>query len=439
MRAGRVLLAITEDPTLTQVSAILERQGFDITHTPLESEMVGELLRPVDLLVVGMNPERAAQAIDTIRRARSHDEQLPILAIATEKSEALVVGALRSGATDYLSPPHSAEALDAAIERCLRRRDAPPAGGSEDRAIVGVSPRMRELRAQIARLAANDSNVLITGETGTGKELAAQSLHRNGNRRRKPFICVNCAAIPDGLLESELFGFEEGAFTGANRSHEGKLQLADGGTLFFDEIGEMSPFAQAKILRAIETKEVYPIGCRRPVRVDFRIIAATNRSLEWLSGEGTFRKDLFFRLNVGHIHLPPLRDRPSDIPLLIARCVAEFNRRFRRNVAGFEEEAMRALASYHWPGNVRELRNVVEAAFVNLPLRQTTVLALPERLRDACGGAAPAEERERLMQMLLVTNWNISKAAERLQWSRMTVYRKLAKYQLVRHAAAKSA
>jgi len=244
-------------------------------------------------------------------------------------------------------------------------------------------------------------------------------------------VCINCAAIPDTLLESELFGYERGAFTGALTSTPGKLEQAAGGTIFFDEIGDMTPYAQAKILRAIESREVHRLGGRRPIRLDVRVIAATNRDLDEMAMTDAFRKDLYFRINVARVHVAPLRERPSDIPPLIDHYVREFNRTFRTDVRDVEPETLDRLISYEWPGNVRELKNVVESAFGSRPSMRIVWVDLPEWLRRRLGEQTVSpDEQERIISALAATNWNKSKAAEQLQWSRMTLYRKLAKYSI---------
>ncbi len=300
--------------------------------------------------------------------------------------------------------------------------------------LIGRSPAIEEIRRSIQRIAATDSNVLITGETGTGKELIAELIQKNGRRAQARYICINCAAIPDSLLESELFGYERGAFTGAQTSGEGRLEYADGGTVFFDEIAEMSMYAQAKILRLIESKELQRLGAKRPMRVDFRVIAATNQDVESAQSAARFRRDLYFRLNVARIHVPPLRERKSDIPLLLEHNIQVFNRLFGRRVEGIVRESMWTLLDYDWPGNVRELKNMVEALFVNQPTGRETLLCLPEQMRRhiwGCAGAARCEQ-DRLLEALWATDWNKSKAARQLKWSRMTLYRKMDKYQLSR-------
>jgi transcriptional regulator with PAS, ATPase and Fis domain len=292
---------------------------------------------------------------------------------------------------------------------------------------------MREIKAYIGKVAVTDSTVLITGETGTGKELVAELLHRKSLRQKKPLICVNCAAIPETLIESELFGYDRGAFTGAYTAKDGLLKAAAGGTIFFDEIGEMSLSAQAKVLRALECKEVYPVGGKHRVPLDVRILAATNQELESLVEGDKFRTDLFFRLNVARIHLPPLRDRKEDLPLLCAHYVQEFNRRFQAAVEGLSAEVWDTFQRYSWPGNVRELKNVLEAAFINRPSRTIGCLDLPAAFRRRCHDipTLPPDERQRVLAALLATNGNKSKAAEQLHCSRMTLYRKLTKYQIV--------
>jgi two-component system response regulator HydG/two-component system response regulator AtoC len=301
---------------------------------------------------------------------------------------------------------------------------------SEESDLLGDSAAMVRLRTLISRIASGDANVLVTGESGTGKELAAARIHRLSPRRNGPFISVNCAAIPDTLLESELFGYQKGAFTGAGPGHEGKFAEADGGTLFLDEIGDLSHYAQAKVLRAIETRRIDRLGGRGDMRVDIRIIAATNRDLEQMAASGHFRQDLFFRLNVIEIHLPPLRDRAEDIPGLIRYYLREFNHRYRHSVQGVEPELLDALQNYAWPGNVRELRNLFEGVYAcEDPPSTLSMGHLPCRLQERMLGVKP-NEKVRLLQALMSTNWNKSRAAKSLNWSRVTLYRKMARYEL---------
>jgi transcriptional regulator with PAS, ATPase and Fis domain len=291
---------------------------------------------------------------------------------------------------------------------------------------------MAAIRQYITRVAPFDSHVLITGETGTGKELAAEMLHASSPRSSNAFISFNCAAIPDSLIESELFGHEKGVFTGADSKRMGLFDAANGGTVFLDEIGEMSLSAQSKILRIFETKQVQRLGSPRGHPVDVRIVAATNQDLEELVTHGRFRKDLFYRMNVARIHLPPLRERKADIPQLVAHFINLFNRQMNRHVIGLESEVHNSLCDFVWPGNVRELRNVLEATFLGVESSMIRFADLPVsyQMKFAEIRDAPFVEREKLMSMLLATNWNKSEAAKQLHWSRMTVYRKMIKYSI---------
>jgi two-component system response regulator HydG/two-component system response regulator AtoC len=280
---------------------------------------------------------------------------------------------------------------------------------------------------------------LITGETGTGKELVAELIHSNSPRRRNAFVCLNSTAIPDSLLESELFGYERGAFTGAVGTHRGKLALAHKGTLFFDEIGDISVSVQAKFLRAIEGKSVYRLGGENELAFDVRILSATNQDLDLAMRENRFRRDLYYRLNVIRIHVPPLRDRREDIPVLLEHYISQYNSSFGLRIEGFTVEALSQLISYDWPGNVRELKNVVEAIFANLPSRQVDTAGLPACVaKYLCNPSKPAE-RDALLSALVATNWNKTRAADRLHWSRMTLYRKMAAYNIVRVSVAHQA
>lgn len=301
-------------------------------------------------------------------------------------------------------------------------------------ALIGSSPAIRQLRQYLPKLAVSNANVLITGETGTGKERVAQIIHQLGPRRSGAFVCVNCAAIPDTLFESEMFGHEAGAFTGALRRFDGKLRQASGGTIFLDEIGEMSLLAQGKILRALESREVSPLGASESAAIDVRFIAATNQDLEPLIQARVFRKDLYYRLNVANVHLQPLRERKEDIAELFNFFITKFNQELQAGVGPPTQELLLSFFKYEWPGNVREIRNLVEALFIDPPTGATDLIHLPESFRRIFErftvDAVP--ERERLLAILHQTNWNKKQAAMHMNWSRMTLYRKLAKYHITR-------
>jgi DNA-binding NtrC family response regulator len=405
----------------------------------------------LDLLILNPSFKVPDGGLEVLHGLNRFDPHPPVILLMANSSEELAIAALRAGVSDYLKAPFSDQELLSSVQRCLARERRPQtvvqkkvrresqalrasrtdlAIGGE---IIGESLLMQKIKAYLLKVAATESNTLITGETGTGKELVASLIHANSRRRQKPFVCINCAAIPDSLLESELFGYERGAFTGAHALKEGKLKLADGGTVFFDEIGDMSLYAQAKVLRAIESRAVERLGGTRSLPLDVRVIAATHRNLEELITEGKFRADLYFRLNVARIQLPPLRERKEDLSALCACLISDMNRRFGLAVAGVAEDALAALLRYDWPGNVRELRNAIEAAFVNRPTRAISLADLPAHLRHRSGIATelPQDERDQLLGALFATNWNKSQAAQKLRWSRMTLYRKMTKYHII--------
>lgn len=414
----------------------LRVRELGLRHVPDDVQTMAPALA---LVVAG--PGRSDRGMDIAAQLRSADERLPVIVVVQESSETQAIQALRIGVCDYIRWPAEQE-LSSSIRRNLyhRRpprpvRPGPAAPAVIDRYLIGRAPAMRRIKDYLRKVAAADTCVLISGETGTGKERVAELVHRHSARGRHRLVRINCAAVPEALLESELFGYEKGAFTGANTAYEGKLKLAEGGTVFFDEIGEMSPLAQTKILRAIETKEIFRLGGRRELPVDFRVVAATNRSLEDMIAEGGFRKDLYYRLNVARIHLPPLRERKEDIPLLVEDTIEQMNPRFGTRIEGVDEQAMGALLHYAWPGNVRELKNAIEVAFINQPAGHIGLHDLPETLQRSpyrsSAAADPAEsERDILLAALVNTNWNKSQTAKTLNWSRMTVYRKMHKYQI---------
>ncbi len=296
--------------------------------------------------------------------------------------------------------------------------------------LVGNSPSMQALRAYLPKVAKSSAPVLITGETGTGKECVAQAIHALSARAGGHFVVVNCGALPDALIESELFGHLKGAFTGAHANARGKVAHAHGGTLFLDEIGELSLFAQAKLLRVLETHEVQPVGSTRCERVDIRVVAATNRELEQEVAAKRFRSDLFYRLNVARLTLPPLRERPADIGHLARHVIDELNRRDGGHVAGLSAALLSSLEAHDWPGNVRELRNLVESVFIDPPdgMLDLEHLAPAFQALFSQYRGTPDTERAHMIAVLESHQWNKAEAAKALHCSRMTLYRKLAKY-----------
>jgi DNA-binding NtrC family response regulator len=438
MRGRAVVFAATPGVAAIALCTALRRLGWEVAEAHEASTVIALAERGAcDLLAVAPVPGLNRAGVALARAVHGRDRGCAVLLLSEASSEDFVIDALRAGVSDLLPDTATASEIGESVARLTGKAcDAAQEKLVGGAALVGNSAATAEVREAVARVAQNDSNVLITGETGTGKELIADLIHRNSVRAARPMVCINSAAIPDTLLESELFGYERGAFTGAHASNPGKLEQASGGTVFFDEIGDMTPYAQAKILRAIESREVHRLGGRRAIPVDVRIISATNRDLDSLAMDEGFRKDLYFRINVARIHLAPLRERSEDIPLLIEHYIKEFNRSFRADVRGLDDETLDRLVEYGWPGNVRELKNVIESVFVSRPAARIHFVDLPEWLRRRIDGGAAAQvtpkERERILLALNATNWNKSKAAEKLSWSRMTLYRKLAKYHLDR-------
>jgi DNA-binding NtrC family response regulator len=440
----KILIAEGDDSLRQSLKEVFVRRGFGVHDSSDQTSVLQIVPNPsIDLIIIGSFENSAWAGLEVARQIRTLDREVPIILIASKTSEELAVAALRTGINDYFRQPFPFEELVSSVTRRLshlfpwspqQNTKGPESDIIDGNRMIGKSLALREIRAAVGTIASTDSNLLITGETGTGKELVAELIHRNSPRAQKPFVCINCAAIPDTLLESELFGYERGSFTGAYSSNKGKLKFGDGGTIFFDEIGDMSPHAQAKILRVIESREVQRLGGQRNIPLNVRFIAASNRDLERSVSEEKFRKDLYFRLNVASIHLPPLRERKEDIPFLSDHYIREFNGRFGRKVEGFTEEALEFLLRYDWPGNVRELKNLLETTVANFRHRQISFKDLPEQYRRRLREIKdlPQNDQLPLLSVLISTNWNISKAAQKLHWSRMTVYRKMAKYHINR-------
>lgn len=430
-----VLVSIVDTSVRRELRQFFSTRRCAVTDSDLDGIATGAATS-AQMFIVECSTDKARLRLGLIEKFRLVNPRAPVIAFAVHSSEDLAIAAFRLGVKDYFGWPAHQRELFSAIDRSLPRGRGLIPSPVECGNLTGQSKQVRAVAESILRAASTDSNVLITGETGTGKELVAQSLHRHSARANKPLVSVNCAAIPDTLLESELFGYERGAFTGATAAREGKLQLASGGTIFFDEIGDMNSLAQAKLLRAVETREVYPLGGRHAVAVDVRIIAATNQNLESMVQHGSFRPDLLFRLNVIRIGLPPLRERAADIPLLLDYFVGHFNARWGPRIEGFDQDCRAILSKYDWPGNVRELKNVVEAVYVNSRGGLLTKDDLPPAIRALTTGGGEIEERLKLTEALFAMNWNVSKVATKLHWSRMTVYRKLARYGMIRAAGS---
>jgi two-component system response regulator HydG len=360
------------------------------------------------------------------------------------------VASMKEGAYDYIPKPFTPDELRLVVRNALERQELmgentdlrERLSGGRDQLLVGSSPAMQRVHQLIARVAETDSTVLILGETGTGKELVARAIQARSPRASAPLITVNCAAIPSDLLESELFGHERGAFTGAIRRKRGSFELAHRGSLFLDEVGALNPALQAKLLRALQEGEVHPVGSERSVRLDVRIIAATNRDLTEATRQGTFRNDLFYRLNVVPIHVPPLREHKEDIPLLADHFIAQYRRKLQTPVRGMAPAALDLLVSYDWPGNVRELEHTIERAiilaegelldwesFAHLVPAPTRTARTRRPVTDARDFAdlpsLEKVERDYIMEVLQATRWNRKRASEILGISTVTLWRKV--------------
>jgi DNA-binding NtrC family response regulator len=438
-----IMISGATDPLAPRtLKRMVQRLGFQVVEAAATSDLIEALpaTKPHLVMVVASRDD-AGDGLEAGRLIRQSHQKIPIILITPRSSEEIAIKVLRSGINDFLKHPVSPAELAGSISRNLpglASHSLPAAQlapmdefAGEDHKLVGLSPALLAVKQLALKVASTDCTVLITGETGTGKELVADLIHRRSPRSPYPFVVVNCAAIPDTLLESEVFGYKKGAFTGAHRNREGAMHMANLGTLFFDEIGEMSPYAQAKILRTIENKEVCPIGGKKSLPIDVRFIAATNRDLGEAMREKKFRSDLYFRLNVARIHLTPLRERKEDIGLLLEYFRKKLNRQLAKEIEGYAPEAVTALMDYDWPGNVREFKNLLEATFINAS-RRVKFDDFPELFRRGLqkNKGLSQDEQAQMLTALANNRWNKSKAAQQLQWSRMTLYRKMAKYQI---------
>jgi len=456
---AHVLIVDDETNIRRVLAAMLKREGYEATTSADGEQALAVLAKtPVDVVVADLIMPRLG-GMDLLKRISVDYPDVPVIMITAHGSVDSAVAALKAGAFDYITKPFEQEELKKIIAKAARahdleRQNVHVAPGEPDATpLVGDSPSMRAVHEMVARVADSPSTVLITGESGTGKELIAKALHRGSSRRDKPLIKVNCAAIPKDLVESELFGYERGAFTGAVGSKPGRFELADTGTLFLDEIGEVPVEMQVKLLRALQESEFERVGGIKTIRVDVRLVAATNRDLKQLIAEGRFREDLYYRLAVVPIALPPLRERREDIPPLVRHFIEKYDQRLGKRVEGIEDAAMALLLDYAWPGNIRELENLMERSvlFADGPVIHAG--SLPDSLRErgahpsgpiaavghlgaiaAPSGASMKEivrhaqaelERELIARALEETGGNVTRAAKRLQISRKSLQVKM--------------
>ena len=398
MSERTVLLVDDERNMLLVMQMSLEEVGYRVLTAERAEDALSVLRNPELDVIVSDLKMPGMSGIELVNRSRQERPDVPVIVATAYGSIRSAIECVQAGASDYLTKPFEPEELQFAVERALRLRDllrenrqlqAAVSDANRRRRLVGESPPMQKLREQIRKVAPYKTNVLISGESGTGKEAVARSIHEAGPRAEHPWVAINCAAIPQDLMESELFGYVKGAYTGAVQSRLGRLEQANGGTLFLDEISDLEIGLQAKLLRVLQEREFSPVGSDAIRRVDVRIIAASNRDLREQTRAGNFREDLLYRLDVYRIRVPPLRDRASDIPLLAETFLKEFRSEMDKPVAGFTDEALAALTGYDWPGNVRELRNAVERSLLSCSGNQILPGDLPDRvLRSLRKGAA---------------------------------------------------
>src|SRR5436190_21298901 len=445
------VLAIDDEPSMTEwLKMVIEAEGYEVRTALIgtRGEEIFKQWRPDVVVTDLMLPD--VDGVALLRRLKELDPWPEIIVISGNGTVARAVEAGQAGAFYFLEKPVSQEGVMDLIRRAVMQTQERAEhqqlkeqirGQYSFANIVGQSKKMKDLFELIESVAASDANILIQGENGTGKELIANAIHYNSKRTKGPFIKINCAAIPKDLIESELFGYKKGAFTGATMDKEGLFEMAEGGSLLLDEIGEMPPYLQTKLLRVLQEREYRPIGSDRLIRVDFRLICDTNIDLENALREGRLREDLYFRINTITLKVPPLRERTEDVPLLCNHFLAKFNERYSRNVRAISPAAYHLLIRNRWSGNVRELENAIERAVLVCKTGDIQPADLPESIRDEVPSVEEftippqrtlAEiEKVAIVQTLMRTNWNKQEAAQILGLYRPTLYSKMKKHQIL--------
>jgi DNA-binding NtrC family response regulator len=474
----RVLIADDELNMRRVLEAILRREGYDVVTAANGIDALAAMNRDVHTVITDLKMP-GLDGMGLLKKLSIDYADVPVVMITAHGSVENAVEAVKLGAFDYLEKPFEQEQIRQVVAKALStfalsRRDArpdEPAGRGRFR-LIGESAAIKQIYGVVEKVANTPSTVLITGESGTGKELIARALHENSSRHGGPFIKINCAAIPKTLMESELFGYDKGAFTGAVGAKPGRFELAHGGTLFLDEIGEIPIEMQVKLLRVLQESEFERVGGIKTIKVDVRLVTATNRDLLQEIGAGTFREDLFYRLNVVPIHIPPLRERREDIPLLVDHFIAKFNERLRKQIEGIDLEAIEHLTAHPWPGNIRELENLMERTVLFCEGPQIHVSDLPPEIshlvpvslpqahpaQAPAAGSAPSEEsgrsaavapdlvgsslkeavraqterveRELIQRALDETGGNVTQAARKLKISRKSLQTKMKEFGL---------
>jgi DNA-binding NtrC family response regulator len=446
----RRVLAIDDEPAMTEwLKMVIEAEGYDVRTALIgtRGEEIFKQWRPDVVITDLMLPD--LDGIGLLRRLKDIDPGPEVIIISGQGTLARAVEAGQAGAFFFLEKPVSQDGLMDLIRRAIEQSQEKAEhkqlkeqirGQYSFANIVGQSKKMKELFELVESVAASDANILIQGENGTGKELIANAIHHNSNRVKGPFIKINCAAIPKDLIESELFGYKKGAFTGAHTDKVGLFEMAEGGSLLLDEIGEMPPYLQTKLLRVLQEREYRPIGSDRLVHVDLRLICATNVELDVALREGKLREDLYFRINTITLRVPPVRERTEDIPLLCTHFLSKFNERYQRTVRSISPAAYHLLIRNRWPGNVRELENAIERAVLVCKTGEVGPADLPETIREE--GSPTQEftipphrtlaeiEKMAIVQTLQRTNWNKQEAAQILGLYRPTLYSKMKKHDI---------
>ena len=443
------IMMVDDDKELLEIyDKIFKLNGFDVISCENGEKALAALAKNQISVVISDIIMPKMSGIELLREIKKRNPQTEVIMLTAEGSISGAVEAVKEGAFSYLVKPAEVDDLISNIKKAaelskvkvenevLKGQIATLADGRE---FIGISQVAEELRQRAQIVGKTDSAVLITGETGTGKEVLANMIHRCSNRADKAFICVNCGALNENLIESELFGSEKGAYTGAGTQRKGRFEIANGGTIFFDEIGELSLNMQTRLLRVLQEKSFERVGGYETIKSDFRLITATNRNLKQEVADGRFRADLYYRINIIPIEIPPLLERPEDIPALCQNFLYSYSSEMNKNVQTIDDETIKALQKYNWPGNVRELRNVVERMVVLAHDGIHDLDSLPEEIRELPAGDKPEEalrtqmkafEKDYIVKIMKKHSGNVAKAAEEMQIARKNLYKKLNEYDI---------